>query len=57
MTVYNILRESVFNIIDKPLSKGDYSFQLDFSGLTSGDYLLSYQTEYWKNILKMQCIK
>ncbi len=57
MSVFNMLGENVFNVIDANLVRGQYSFQLDFSGLPSGNYLISYQTEHQNNVLKMQYIK
>lgn len=57
MNIVNMLGENLLNLVNSVYDRGEYSFPVDFSNFPSGNYLLSYETETSKNIIKLQYIK
>ena len=52
-----MLGENILDVVDKDFPKGEFSFNIDFKDLPSGNYILNYYTKEKNEILKLQLIK
>lgn len=55
--LFNVNGEKVKKLVDNKFERGEYSLDLDFDGLSSGNYFIKYQAGYDFKTLKLQYLK
>ncbi len=57
LSVYNILGQKLFDLVNGQMQSGVHEVNFDASNLSSGIYLYRIQTEYGSKVMKMELLK